>query len=205
MNQPKSHWNAVYDEKSEMEVSWFQPEAQPSLDLIIRHRDLAAQGVVDIGAGASRLVDGLLTAGLTDITLLDVAEMAIDPVRTRLGPLSNLPNYVIANAVDWQPDRQFGIWHDRAAFHFLTSKMDQDRYLTTLSNSLVPNGIAILATFAPDGPESCSGLPVQRYASVEIGARLCQSFELNDALAVSHLTPKGNIQRFQYAVLRKSG
>jgi len=205
MNQPKSHWNAVYGAKSDKDVSWFQPEAQPSLDLIIRHRDLAGQGVVDVGAGASRLVDGLLAAGMTDITLLDLAERAFDPVRARLGPLGNLVNYVIANAVDWQPDRQFGIWHDRAAFHFLTSKVDQDQYLTTLHNSLVPGGIAILATFAPDGPEFCSGLPVQRYASAEIAARLGQSFELINALAVSHVTPKGNAQRFQYAVLRKSG
>tara|TARA_R110002074_G_scaffold90900_1_gene199092 strand:+ start:3750 stop:4367 length:618 start_codon:yes stop_codon:yes gene_type:complete len=204
MTQAKTHWNTVYREKSAADVSWFQPEAQPSLDLILQHRDLAVQGVIDVGAGASRLVDGLLAAGLTDVTLLDVAKTAFDPVRQRLGPQGDLPNYVIANAADWQPDRQFGVWHDRAAFHFLTAKIDQDHYLTTLRKSLVPRGIAILATFAPDGPEFCSGLPVQRYSSAEIGDRLGPSFALVEALSVSHMTPQGKEQRFQYAVLRKT-
>lgn len=203
MNEAKTHWNAVYGEKSDQDVSWFQPEAQPSLDLILRHRDLAVQGVIDIGAGASRLVDGLLAAGLTDVTLLDVVGAGFDPVRQRLGPRGDLPTYVIANAADWQPDRQFGIWHDRAAFHFLTAKIDQDHYLAILRNSLVPRGIAVVATFAPDGPVSCSGLPVQRYSSTMIADRLGPTFALIDALAVVHTTPQGKEQRFQYAVLRK--
>lgn len=205
MTQRKSHWTAVYEKKSDQDVSWFQPEAQPSLDLILGHRDRAAFGIVDVGAGASRLVDGLLDAGLCDITLLDIAETAFDPVRTRLGQRGNLPKYVTANAADWQPDRQFGIWHDRAAFHFLTVKVDQDHYLATLRKSLVANGIAIIATFAPDGPEFCSGLPVQRYASAEIADRLGPSFTLIDALAVSHKTPNGTTQRFQFCVLKKTG
>ena len=116
MAQEKTHWNAVYGAKSDRDVSWFQPDAQPSLDLILRHRDLASQGVIDVGAGASRLVDGLFAAGLTDVTLLDIAASAFDPVRQRLGRQRDQPVYVIANATEWQPDRHFGIWHDRAAF-----------------------------------------------------------------------------------------
>lgn len=205
MAQVQTHWNAVYGAKSDRDVSWFQPEAQPSLDLILRHRDLAAQGVIDAGAGASCLVDGLLAACLTDVTLLDIAESAFDPVRQRLGWQRDQPTYVIANAAEWQPDRHFGIWHDRAAFHFLTGKVDQDRYLSTLHSSLVPRGIAILATFAPNGPEVCSSLPVQRYSSAQIADRLGPSFSLIDALDVTHKTPKGAAQQFQYAVLRKTG
>lgn len=205
MAQPKSHWTAAYEKKSDKDVSWFQPEAQPSLDLILRHRDQTAFGVVDVGAGASRLVDGLLDAGVRDITLLDIAETAFDPVRKRLGQRGNLPKYVTANAADWQPDRQFGIWHDRAAFHFLTAKADQEHYLTTLRKSLVADGIAIIATFAPDGPEFCSGLPVQRYASSEIANRLGPSFTLIDALTVSHKTPNGTAQSFQFSVQKKTG
>ena len=204
MTRPKSHWTTVYEKKSDQDVSWFQPVAQPSLDLILGHRGQAAIGVVDLGAGASRLVDGLLDAGLRDITLLDIAKTAFDPVHKRLGQRGSLPKYVTANAANWQPGRQFGIWHDRAAFHFLTAKADQDHYLTTLRKSLVADGIAIIATFAPDGPEFCSGLPVQRYASAEIADRLGPSFTLVNALAVSHKTPSGTAQSFQFSVLKKT-
>lgn len=148
-------------------------------------------------------MDGLLTAGLTDVMLLDVADAGFEPVRQRLGTRGVQPTYVVANAANWQPGRQFGIWHDRAAFHFLTARADQDHYLTTLRKHVVPGGIAILATFAPDGPEFCSGLPVQRHSSAEIGDRLAPSFELINALDISHTTPMGKKQRFQYAVLRK--
>lgn len=205
MTKTKTHWNAVYGEKSDRDVSWFQPEAQPSLELILLHRNLANKGVVDVGAGASRLVDGLLAANLTDVTLLDVAEAAFAPVRERLGSLGNLPTYVMANAIDWQPKRQFGIWHDRAMFHFLTRESEQDRYLATLDRSLVPGGIAILATFAPDGPEFCSGLPVQRYSYEEIKNKLGPSYVPIKAIQISHSTPRGSVQSFQYALFRKTG
>ena len=199
-----AHWAAVYGRKPGDTVSWFQSRAQPSLDLILHHRDLADRGVIDVGAGASRLVDGLLEAGLRDVALLDIADTAFEQVRQRLGPACDQPKYLKANVTEWLPDRQFGIWHDRAAFHFLTDWADQDRYIKTLRKSLVPRGIAILATFAPNGPEMCSGLPVQRYSSAGIADRLDPSFDLIDTLDISHRTPGGSDQRFQYSVLRKT-
>ena len=198
--EKRDHWNSVYATKSEDTVSWFQNDAQPSLDLILTHPDAAARGVVDIGAGASRLVDRLLDNGVDDVTLLDLSDRSFDVVRDRLIGRDVQPTFVVQDVTDWQPARAFGVWHDRAAFHFLTDRASQDAYLSVLKSATAPGAIVIMATFAYDGPERCSGLPVQRYSSEELSVRVGPSFRLLKTRKIDHRTPGGTTQRFQYSV-----
>ncbi|MGR3570469.1 class I SAM-dependent methyltransferase [Brevirhabdus sp.] len=200
-----THWNTVYTSKDEDELSWFQQAPQPSLDMILAHRDAAAQGVVDIGAGASRLVDALLDEGLEDITLVDLAEHGLATTRARLRERGALPRYVVADATQWTPARRFGLWHDRAAFHFLTTPEAQAAYLEALRLGTGAGAIVIIATFAEDGPERCSGLPVQRYSPETLSARLGAGYDLIDSRAVGHHTPSDATQKFQYSVFRRLG
>ena len=199
--EERDHWNRVYAAKSEDTVSWFQKDAQPSLDLILTYPDAAARGVVDIGAGASRLVDRLLDNHVEDVTLLDLSNRRFDVVRGRLIGRDVQPTFVVQDVADWQPARTFGIWHDRAAFHFLTDRASQDAYLSVLQSATVPGSIAIIATFAENGPEQCSGLPVQRYSSEALSARIEPSFRPLETRKIDHLTPNGVTQPFQYTVL----
>jgi trans-aconitate methyltransferase len=202
MSDPK-HWSDVYGSKPADAMSWFQSDAQPSLDLILAHRGQAARGVIDIGAGASRLVDGLIDAGLCDVTLLDLADTAFDEVRRRLGPDAGTPRYVVGDVTAWRPERRFGVWHDRAAFHFLTGTDQQDAYIAALYAATGPGAVAVIATFAPDGPERCSGLPVRRWSSDDLAARLAPGFRRLHAVEDHHTTPGGAAQAFQYTVLER--
>ncbi len=198
--QNRDHWNNVYASKAEDSVSWFQKDAQPSLDLILAHSDAAAQGVVDIGAGASRLVDGLLDNGVNDVTLLDLSTKSFGVVRARLVGRDVQPTLVEQDVAAWQPTRTFGVWHDRAAFHFLTKRVSQDAYISALKSATEPGAIVVMATFADDGPERCSGLPVQRYSSEDLSARIGPSFRPLETRKVGHRTPGGVIQKFLYSV-----
>ncbi|KEJ93708.1 Methyltransferase domain-containing protein [Pseudosulfitobacter pseudonitzschiae] len=198
--EKRDHWNSVYATKSEETVSWFQNDAQPSLDLILTHRDAAARGIVDIGAGTSRLVDRLLDNGVEDVTLLDLSDRSFDVVRDRLIGRDVQPTFVVQDVTDWRPARTSGVWHDRAAFHFLTNRASQDAYLSALKLATTPGSIVIMATFAEDGPERCSGLPVQRYSSEALSARVGPSFQPLETRKVGHRTPGGVTQSFQYSV-----
>jgi trans-aconitate methyltransferase len=161
--EKRDHWNSVYASKSEDAVSWFQKDAQPNLDLILTYQDAAARGVVDIGAGASRLVDRLLDNGVGDVTLLDLSDKSFDVVRDRLIGRNVQPTFVVQDVTDWRPARTFGVWNDRAAFHFLTDRASQDAYVSALKLATTPSSIVIMATFAEDGPERCSVILPRRF------------------------------------------
>lgn len=198
--EQRDHWNSVYASKSEDAVSWFQKDAQPNLDLILTYQDAAARGVVDIGAGASRLVDRLLDNGVDDVTLLDLSDKSFDVVRDRLIGRNVQPTFVVQDVTDWRPARTFGVWNDRAAFHFLTDRASQDAYVSALKLATTPGSIVIMATFAEDGPERCSGLPVERYSSEALSARVGPSFRPLETRKIGHRTPGGVTQSFQYSV-----
>ena len=198
--EKRDHWNSVYASKSEDAVSWFQKDAQPNLDLILTYQDAAARGVVDIGAGASRLVDRLLDNGVGDVTLLDLSDKSFDVVRDRLIGRNVQPTFVVQDVTDWRPARTFGVWNDRAAFHFLTDRASQDAYVSALKLATTPSSIVIMATFAGDGPEKCSGLPVQRYSPENLSERIGPKFRPLETRKVGHRTPGGTTQRFQYSV-----
>lgn len=203
----QEHWNGVYGARSEDELTWF--EATPALSLeLVRANLQPGEPFIDIGAGASRLVDVLLEEGFGPLTVLDLSGPALAVSRQRLGARGDDVAWIEADITTWEPDRPYAIWHDRAVFHFLTEAEDRAGYARALSGALRAGGIAIVATFADDGPEKCSGLPVVRYApealAQELDRLLPSRFEVLDARRHMHVTPKGNRQRFQYSVFRKT-
>ncbi|MCX7586513.1 class I SAM-dependent methyltransferase [Phenylobacterium sp. 58.2.17] len=199
----RSHWDTVYGTKAATEVSWFEPSADLSLALIARAGVAFDAPIIDIGGGLSPLADGLAAAGYGDVTVLDVSAEAI---RLRLArQASEVPiRGIAADLLTWRPDRSYQVWHDRAVLHFLTEASDQARYRRTLMDALVPGGQAIIATFAPSGPERCSGLPVRRYGPEDLQALMGPDFTMVESFEFDHLTPGGQTQRFHVARLERS-
>jgi len=199
----ESHWQKVYLEKGEQEVSWTQVSPEPSLGLIERFAPSRQASIVDIGGGAARLVDALCERGYEAVTVLDLSEAALAGARHRLGPRSASVQWIAADVTTWKPPHAFDLWHDRAAFHFLVDASDRSAYLEHLVSSVKAGGHAIIATFALDGPEKCSGLPVQRYDPATLSAAIGNAFELVAHQPHRHVTPWGAVQSFQFSVLRK--
>lgn len=197
------HWEDVYGSKADDEVSWFQAKPERSLALIREAAPDRASAIIDIGAGTSTLTDTLLAEGYRDLAALDISTTAIARLRDRLGEASDGIEMIVADITDWRPKRQWDTWHDRAVFHFLTNPAEQDAYIAALSSALRPGGTAIVATFALDGSEKCSGLPVQRYSGATLAARLGSGFRLMSETPEEHVTPRGVVQKFMYAVLRR--
>lgn len=203
MGSEPNRWEDVYQSKGEAETSWFEDRPQVSLDLIAATGATSKAAIVDVGAGASRLVDCLLETGFHRITVLDLSETALAKARARL-PDDVPVEWVAANVLDWEPSGLFDVWHDRAAFHFLTAAADQDAYLRVMDRALVPGGHAIIGTFAPDGPEKCSGLPVARYDAALLAERLGPDYRLIQSLIHDHHTPWGSVQRFHFSLFKKN-
>ena len=200
----KSHWQAVYTTKAEHEVSWFQENPAPSLELIDLLRPRPESAIVDIGGGVSRLVDSLLARGFHDVTVLDISAAALDATRARLGKQASRVQWVVADVTKWSPARTFDVWHDRAAFHFLTDPADRSAYVSRMKQAIKPGGHAIIATFAIDGPEKCSGLPVHRYDAAGLAGELGEGFELLDSRRHDHSTPWKSSQPFQFCTFRRA-
>jgi 2-polyprenyl-3-methyl-5-hydroxy-6-metoxy-1,4-benzoquinol methylase len=199
----QAHWQNVYKEKGEYQVSWFQDRPAVSLELIEAIGAQANSGIIDIGGGASRLVDALLDRGYRDVTVLDLSESATSIAKTRLGDAAAAAKWIVADVTQWEPQRQYDLWHDRAAFHFLTEASDRAAYIDRLSKALRPGGHAIIGTFALDGPERCSGLPVVRYDAAQLSATLPRCFALVERRRDDHKTPWGAIQHFQFSVFKR--
>lgn len=202
-NKTEAHWDVIYQAKDDSNLTWFQERAEPSIGLIQRHAQSESASIVDIGAGSSRLVDGLLREGYSNITLVDISRSALDRTATRLGERGKQVVFIQADLTEWKPDSIADVWHDRAVFHFLTNPDDQDSYLAALDAGTTSGSIVIIGTFAPDAPENCSGLAVRRYSAEELGARLGDDFELLEKLRHVHLTPAGKEQPFTFAVFRR--
>ncbi len=196
------HWQKVYLSKGEQEVSWSQASPEPSLGLIEKFALSRHAPIVDIGGGASRLVDALCERGYEAVTVLDLSAAALETAKQRLGSRGARVQWIAADVTKWQPPQAFDIWHDRAAFHFLVEADDREAYLDRLRRGVKAGGHAIIATFALDGPEKCSGLPVQRYDPAGLAETVGQPFELVEHHAHRHVTPWGAVQSFQFSVLR---
>jgi trans-aconitate methyltransferase len=197
------HWQKVYTSKGENELSWFQENPAPSLEFIDRAGANLASAIIDIGGGASRLVDALIDRGFRAVTVLDLSEAALAAAKARLGDRAHRVQWLASDVTTWQPPQSFDIWHDRAAFHFLTEAHDRAAYLSRLRQALKPGGHAIIATFAADGPERCSGLPVMRYDAASLAQMLGDSFALVESRSHQHITPWHSVQRFQFSMLRR--
>lgn len=205
MSDRTTHWQNVYATKGEAEVSWFQASPTISLDMIRAARPDHDAAIIDIGGGASRLVDALLRDGYRDITVLDLSANALDTAKKRIGAAASTVDWIVADATAWRPMKTYDVWHDRAAFHFLTDPHDRAAYVERLRWAVKPEGHVIIATFAPDGPETCSGLPVQRHDSPSLAAELGPDFELVETRSETHHTPWNSTQAFQFSRFRKRG
>ena len=199
----QAHWQRVYKEKGENQVSWFQERPTISLELIEAAGLDRSSAIIEIGGGASRLVDVLDETGYRDLTVLDVSESAVSIAKMRLGERAGMVKWIVGDVTRWEPTRCYDLWHDRAAFHFLTEASDRTAYIDRLTKAVRPEGHAIIATFALDGPERCSGLPVVRYDASRLSATLTPSFALVDMRRHDHKTPWGAIQHFQFSVFRR--
>lgn len=198
----RRHWDSKYASTAVSEVSWFQ--ATPALS----RRMLAACGVgpqhsvVDVGGGASSLAVQLVEDGWTDVTVLDVSSEALAAARARC-PEPERIEWLNADLLQWTPDRAYDVWHDRAVFHFLIEESDVATYRRTLRKALAPGGLAVVATFAADGPTQCSGLPVHRYGADELVEALGPGFTVVEAAREEHRTPSGSVQPFTWVALRR--
>jgi len=200
----KAHWENVYSTKGEREVSWFQENPAPSLELIALAGLSDDADIIDIGGGASRLVDALVERHAARVTVLDLSAAALNAAKERLGTKAAQVQWVVADITTWQPIERYDLWHDRAAFHFLTDPADQSAYLDCLNKAVKRGGHVIIGTFALDGPEKCSGLPIVRYDAAALSAFLGDDFKLIDTRRHDHATPWGAVQRFQFSTFRRS-
>ncbi|HEX2785149.1 MAG TPA: class I SAM-dependent methyltransferase [Ilumatobacteraceae bacterium] len=204
MSERSNHWDDIYATRPSTELSWHQGDPQISLRLIeqITHGQPAV--IIDIGAGTSLLVDQLVACRFTDVTVIDVSDLALAVVRQRLGAHAKEVTFVPSDITTWTPDRRYDIWHDRAVFHFLTEQTDRDRYVAIASDAVRGGGSVVLATFAEDGPTRCSGLPVCRYTADELATVFSPAFSLIEHEREEHVTPSGINQSFTWVVLQRT-
>jgi SAM-dependent methyltransferase len=203
---PRSHWQKVYTTRKPTEVSWYQPEAVLSLAMIRRVAPDRSAAIIDVGGGASTLVDGLLADGHDRVTVLDVSGAALDAARARLAGDAGRVIWLEANVLDTVlAAHAYQLWHDRAVFHFLTGPADRRRYVEQVRAAVRPGGHVIVAAFASDGPARCSGLQVARYAPEELHAQFGSDFRLVESAREEHRTPAGAVQPFTYCLCRLGG
>lgn len=194
----KSHWDKVYRTKGLKEVSWYQKNPETSLKLIRESGFDKDAKIIDVGGGNSLLTDYLLKEGYTNITVLDISETAINNVKERLGDDAGKVKWIVSDIADFYPNEQFEIWHDRAAFHFLTETDEIKNYIKTAEDGIKPGGRFILGTFSENGPGKCSGIPIKQYSEKEMISLFQGSFEGPECLTIDHKTPAGKIQNFTF-------
>jgi len=204
MSDRKTHWEKVYRNKSPLAVSWFQEEPTLSLRLIRNAGFNRDAPLIDVGGGASRLVDGLCKDGFTNISLLDVSGQALAHAKLRLGEKALGVKWYEADVTEFNPPHRFSLWHDRAVFHFLTAKEDRNRYVEVLNHALKPGGHLIIMAFAINGPIKCSGLDIVQYDVEKMKAELGENFDLIENGIEVHITPAANEQKFAYFHFTKS-
>ncbi len=197
--QLQEHWNEMYSTRQEQELSWFEETPAVSLELLLTPQLDIHAPVLDVGGGSSRLIDALLNRGFTQPSVLDISTAALEKVKKRLGKQVSQVRWMVADITTWEPDRPYSAWHDRAVFHFLTMEAQRLAYRSILERTVVPGGIVVIGTFALDGPERCSGLPVQRYSPQSLAAELGPKFVCRAVRSVDHGTPGGKVQRFQFS------
>jgi SAM-dependent methyltransferase len=199
MNRQRRHWDEVYTAKSPTEVSWYQPHLETSLAVIESVIPNRSAGIIDIGGGASTLVDDLILRGYTDITVLDISQPAIEGTRRRLGPSATHVKWLVGDIceVELAPSR-YDLWHDRAVFHFLTLPEQRASYVAKAAISIARDGHLVVSTFGPEGPTRCSGLDTAHYDAAALEAEFGSSFRLADSKIEWHTTPSGDKQQFLY-------
>lgn len=191
-------WNDVYQKKTEREFSWFQEVPVRSLELINELPLNSEDPIIDIGGGDSHLADELLHRGFKDVSILDISSVALDRAKVRLGTHSQNVQFVASDVTKFKPSRQYRLWHDRAALHFLTNTADVKTYLEIANQAIVPGGFLIVSTFSRSGPEKCSGLPISQYAEDDLKKLFQRYFDHIRCFEHTHTTPWGTGQNFVY-------
>lgn len=199
----KSHWERVFRTKSPEEVSWTQAVPETSIRLIEQLKLPESARVIDIGGGDSRLVDFLQTKEYLDLTVLDISEAALERARLRLGANAESVEWIVSDVRDFFPTKSFDLWHDRAAYHFLTSPDDQAGYLSLARKWIKLGGYLILGTFSTDGPKKCSGLEISQYDESALTAAFEDGFQKIECLTEDHQTPFGTFQNFLFCTFRR--
>jgi 2-polyprenyl-3-methyl-5-hydroxy-6-metoxy-1,4-benzoquinol methylase len=200
----KTHWEHIYERKTPTQVSWYQEHAQYSLQYVRNTGIQKTDPIIDVGGGASTLVDDLIADGFQHISILDISGSALQYAQQRLGAKANAVNWIEADITQADlPHQAYAVWHDRAVFHFLTQVADRKRYIDAVRHAVRPGGHVIVATFAPDGPDHCSGLEVMRYDPESLHEEFGDRFDLVDSTHETHHTPFGTEQKFIYCYCRK--
>ncbi len=199
----KKHWENIYNTKQVDEVSWYQPTPQTSLDYITSNATSLTAKIIDVGGGDSFLVDHLLDLGYTDITVVDISAKAIERAKARLNEKASKVKWIVADAADFTPNEQYDIWHDRAAFHFLTDENDIVNYRNTAANAINKNGSMIIGTFSIDGPFKCSGIEIKQYSEESLTSCFEENFSLTEAVNYNHPTPFNTTQNFVFCSFKR--
>lgn len=203
MIEPKKHWENIYKTKDHKKVGWYQKFPRISLDLLSKINATPALSIIDVGCGTSVLADNLIHQGYKDITLLDLSEEALLTIKSRLGDDGSIPRYLTENiTITKELNKLFDIWHDRAAFHFLTNKNDRKNYMKNLEHNLSLTGHAIIGTFSLNGPNKCSGLGIVQYDEEKMKLELPGNMELIETAVSTHLMPSGTEQEYMYFIIK---
>jgi SAM-dependent methyltransferase len=198
----KNHWENIYGTKQANEVSWTQEIPKTSLEFIHSYNLPKSAAIIDIGGGDSKLVDYLLDEGYSNITVLDISEKAIEKAKYRLGNNAGKVNWIVSDILDFHPEEKFDIWHDRAAFHFMVTNDQIEKYLSIARNSL--DGYLTIGTFSVDGPKKCSGLEIKQYDASHLEAQLAKGFSKIRCVTEDHVTPFNTVQNFIFCSFKKA-
>jgi ubiquinone/menaquinone biosynthesis C-methylase UbiE len=199
----QAHWDRIYTEKAPDQLSWYRPHLEASVELIERAGAQSSESIIDVGGGESTLVDDLLARGYSNLTVLDISQAAITASRERLGPAAERVRWLVSNItqIELEPSA-YGVWHDRAVFHFLTAATDRLAYIRQVVRAVKRGGHVIVGTFGPEGPTRCSGLDVVRYDSDSLHGEFGSRFRLLQSSKELHRTPFGTVQQFLYCFCR---
>ncbi len=199
----KNHWENIYSTKKLNEVSWYQPTPETSLNFIKELNIPKSASIIDIGGGDSFLIDNLLELGYKNLTLLDISKKAIERAKKRIGEKGKYVKWVEADASDFTPTESYDLWHDRAAFHFLTNENEIKNYLVAAEKGVKESGNLIIGTFSTDGPKKCSGIEITRYSENSLVNKFSDSFQKLDCKIIQHITPFNTIQSFVFCSFKK--
>ncbi len=202
--ETRDHWDKIYLTRQPTEVSWTQAVPETSLNLIHSFGLPRTAGIIDIGGGDSKLVDFLLDEGFEDITVLDISEHALSRAKVRLGKRANQIKWIISDITTFEPDREYDLWHDRAAFHFLTAPIQVVKYIGTALRCVPEGGYVIIGTFSETGPDKCSGLEIRKYSEAMLQEELSRGFKKLKCLTEDHVTPFGKIQNFIFCGFQRT-
>ena len=199
----KEHWEKVFETKAENEVSWFQPYPKTSVEFFELFKLPLDSNIIDVGGGDSYLVDIFIDKGYKNIYVLDISATALSRAKKRLGDKADKVHWIVSDIVDFKPPVKFDFWHDRAAFHFLTTEDKINKYVSIAENAINKDGYLILGTFSEQGPKKCSGLEVKQYTETSMSSRFEKSFNRIKCIAEEHQTPFNTIQNFLFCSFQK--